>query len=218
MTIVAEPVDLRLLVEEQAGRKALAELLEAEPLDRVGLETLTGELEGRRLSVEVSEGVLPGIARVGINLPAVPLLGGCPVGHAEALEDGAGLAVEGNLSDALLQRRRMEVLCIDVVHEVGLLVELVVVEVLNADANLTALLDVELVCYEREVWVDELHKRAGDGLKLVARIIQDLDPANLALPAQRLLQGAVELSLCQERLIDSAVQKTSLELHHYDTQ
>ena len=103
MGTLSEPVDLGLLVEEQAGAETLTELLHAEPLEHVSLLALTRELHGRRLGMEVGEGVVPGLSGVSIDLPAVSLLGGSPVGDSEALEDGTGLSVEGNISHTLKQ-------------------------------------------------------------------------------------------------------------------
>ena len=134
VTLMADPVEGGLLVEEQTGAEALTPLLESEPLGDVSLDTLTAELVGSGLLMEVHEGVLPGSARVGINLPAVSLLGGGPVGHLETLEERAGLSVEGNISNSLEKGLRMEVLGVHVMHVVRLLVELVDVEVLDADA------------------------------------------------------------------------------------
>ena len=133
LVLVTEPVDGGLLVEEVSRAQALTPLLESEPLDNVGLNTLTAELVRSGLLVEVIEGVLPGSAGVRIHLPAASLLGGGPVGHSEALEESAGLSVEGNISNTLGKGTGMEVLSVHMVHVVRLLVELVHVEVLDAN-------------------------------------------------------------------------------------
>lgn len=78
-------------------------------------------------------GVLPGLAGVGIELPTVSLLGGGPVGNLEALEHGPGASVEGDLSDSLEEGVGVEVLGVDVELNVGLLVELIAIEVLNSN-------------------------------------------------------------------------------------
>ena len=108
----------------------------------------------------------------------------------------------------------MEVLRIDVIHEVWLLVELVHVEVLDTDADLAGLLDVELVRNEGEVGVHKLHERADDRLELVARVEKDLNPANLTLGADVVPDRAVDLPLVEDGNVDGTVQKTSLKLHH----
>ena len=84
--------------------------------------------------MEVHESVLPGGTGVGINLPAVPLFSGGPVGHLETLEERAGLSVESNISNSLKKGVGVEVLSVHMVHVVRLLVELVDVEVLDTDA------------------------------------------------------------------------------------
>jgi hypothetical protein len=63
----------------------------------------------------------------------VALLSRGPVGHLEALEEGARTAVELNLSHTLKQRVRVEILSEDVVLDVGLLVEFIAIEVLNTN-------------------------------------------------------------------------------------
>ena len=120
-------------------------------------------------------------------MPAVPLLSSTPVRDLEALEDSARLTIEGNISDTLLKGTRVEVLRVKMVHVVRLFVELVHVEVLNTDANFTGLLNVEPVGDESDVWVAELNEIADNGLELVARVEQNLDPTDLALRAQVML-------------------------------
>ena len=109
-------------------------MAKSEPLKRVGLLTLTSELLGSPLSLQVVHGVLPGLTRVGIEVPAVLVLVLGPVGHTEALEDGSGATVERNVSHTLEKSLGMEILGVDVVHDVGLLVELVAIDILNTQA------------------------------------------------------------------------------------
>ena len=78
-------------------------------------------------------GIFPSLSAVGIELPAVALLGGGPVGHSEALEEGAWLSVEADFADTLEETVWVEVLSEDVVLNVGLLVEFIAIEVLNSN-------------------------------------------------------------------------------------
>lgn len=141
VAVVSEHVALLLLpgelgnfVVEETVAIAAPEVLEADELEEVRLLTLTSELLGSPLSLEVVESVLPGLARVGIDIPSVHLLALGPVGDAEALEDSTGLSVHGDVSHTLEDGLRMEVLSVDVVHDVRLLVELVAIDILNAKA------------------------------------------------------------------------------------
>ena len=134
VTLLSSPAHLGNFVVEETVAKATEEVLEAEQLEQVRLLTVTSELGGGPLSLEVVEGVLPGLARVSIDIPTVHFLALSPVGHAEALEDGAGLSVEGHVSHTLENSLRVEVLRVDVVHHVGFLVELVAVDILNTEA------------------------------------------------------------------------------------
>lgn len=61
------------------------------------------------------------------------LLSGGPVGDLEALEEGAWLSEETNVADTLKEGLRVEVLSVDVVLNVGLLVEFIAIEVLDSN-------------------------------------------------------------------------------------
>ena len=61
------------------------------------------------------------------------LLSGGPVGNLEALEEGPGVPVEADVTDALKQGVWVEVLSEDVVLNVRLLVEFIAIEILNSN-------------------------------------------------------------------------------------
>jgi hypothetical protein len=63
----------------------------------------------------------------------VSLLSGGPVRNLETLKEGSGATVEVNFSDTLKEGFRVEVLSVDVVLDVGLLVEFIAIEVLNSN-------------------------------------------------------------------------------------
>lgn len=109
-------------------------MLESEPLDRVGFHSLSSELHGGPLGVQVGHCVVPHLSRVGIDFPAVSVLGGGPVGHSEALEEGSGSSEEVDISDSLEECVGVEVLSVHVELDVGFLVELVHIEVFNSDS------------------------------------------------------------------------------------
>jgi hypothetical protein len=64
----------------------------------------------------------------------VSLLSGGPVGDLEALEESSGSSIEGDVSDSFEEGVGVEVLGVDVELNVGLLVELIAIEVLNSNA------------------------------------------------------------------------------------
>jgi hypothetical protein len=129
------PSRLGLLVVEKSGRESLSELLVSEPLKGVRLLTrLTLELHGGPFGMEVVHGVVPGGSGVSIILPAVVLLSGSPVGDSETLEDSTGLSVESDITDTLEHGVGVEVLSVQVMHDIRFLVEFVAVYVLNAEA------------------------------------------------------------------------------------
>lgn len=84
--------------------------------------------------MEVSHGVVPGLSRVSIKLPAISLLCGGPVWDSETLVKCSWSSVETGVSDSLEKIFWMEVLSPNVVHDIWLLVEFLTVEVLNSDS------------------------------------------------------------------------------------
>ena len=61
------------------------------------------------------------------------LLSGGPVGDLEALEEGTGVSVEADVTDALKEGIGVEVLSEDVVLNIRLLVEFIAIEILNSN-------------------------------------------------------------------------------------
>ena len=134
MALVASPAHLRHFVVEHAGTVASKPVLSSEPLKRVGLLTFTSERYWGPFSLKIVHGVAPGLARVSIDVPTIHVLVLGPVGNAEALEDGPGSAIEGDITDTLKQGLWVEVLGIHVMHNIGLLVELVAIDILDAQS------------------------------------------------------------------------------------
>lgn len=61
------------------------------------------------------------------------LLSGGPVRDLEALEEGTGVSVEADVTDALKEGIGVEVLSEDVVLNIRLLVEFIAIEILNSN-------------------------------------------------------------------------------------
>lgn len=138
------------------------------------------------------------------------LLGGGPVWHFEALEDSPGLSVETDVSDALQESVWMEVLSVEVEHDVGLLVELIVIYVLDAKACFSGLFGVELVGQREQVGVRELHELRGVLLNASCGVVDELDPTGASLCSDVVLDGASNLALAEEGAVDELVQKGPL--------
>jgi hypothetical protein len=85
----------------------------------------------------------------------VLLLSGGPVGNLETLEEGAGLAVEADITNTLKESLGVEILGVDVVLDVGLLEEFLAIEVLNSNTGISRLFNVESVRHKSEVGVQE---------------------------------------------------------------
>lgn len=129
---LAPPAHLGDLIVEETILESTSPVFHAEPLKWVRLLTFTSKLLGSPFGLKIKHGVIPGLARVGINIPAVLVLVLGPVGHAEALEDSPGASVEGDVPDAFKKGVWVEVLGVHVMHDIGLLVELVAVYILDA--------------------------------------------------------------------------------------
>ena len=177
MTIVSKPVDLGLLVEEKSGAQTLSKVLQSEPFDGISLNTLTDELHGGGLSMEIVEGVLPCLSGVSINLPAASLLGGSPLRDFETLEESSGSSVELDLSNTFSQSIRVEILSINMVHVIGLLMELIHVEILDSDTNLAGLLNMESIGDKGNIRVEEPNNISDSGLNLVSRVEEHFNPS-----------------------------------------
>lgn len=113
----------------------MSEEFKAEKLKGVGtLAVLTTPRSRGPLGFHVVHGAFPSLSRVYIDIPAVLFLGSGPVRNGETLEESAWVSVESHITDTFKQSLGVEVLGVDMVHDVGLLVELVAVDILNAEA------------------------------------------------------------------------------------
>lgn len=133
VALVSEPQWLWHFVEEESGRVTLTELLETEPLEDVWLLSFTPEWHWSGLSVEIVHSIVPSLSGVGINLPAVSVLGLGPLWHLETFVENSGLSIELDLSHSLHEGLWVEVLSVNMPHEVWLLMELLAIEVLNTN-------------------------------------------------------------------------------------
>lgn len=163
VTTVSPPalgaVELWHLIVKETLSEAAAPLLESQPLQNVWFLSLTGKLGWGPLGLHVSHSIVPCGTGVGIHLPAVALLSSGPVWDLETLEHGAWLSVETDVTNTLEKGLWMEVLSVDVMHDIWLLVEFIAVDILNTHADFSCFLSVELVCHSKDVWVSELHCR-----------------------------------------------------------
>jgi len=132
MTLVASPGHLGGLVVEETGTESTGNrVLETEPLKGVRFLTLTSELLGSPFGLQVVHGVVPGLARVCIDIPAVLGLVLSPIWDTETLEDSSWATIERNISDTLKKSVWVEVLSVHVMHHIRFFVELVAIDVLD---------------------------------------------------------------------------------------
>jgi len=124
-------------------------------LQYVGLLALTRELGWSPLGVEIVHSVVPSLARVHIDFPAVGFFRGSPVRYLKALKHGTGLSVETDVTNTFKKCGGMEVLSVQMHHHIGFLVEFIVIDILNTHACFSGFFDVESVGNVEEVWVNE---------------------------------------------------------------
>jgi hypothetical protein len=134
VAVFSPPGWLWHFVVEKSVAVTVQDLLEAEPLERVWLLTVTSELSWGPLRSEVLHCALPSLARVGVVVSLTASLGSGPLGNSEALEDSSWTSVETHVADAFLESGWVEVLGIDVHQDVWLLVEFHCIEILHAHA------------------------------------------------------------------------------------
>jgi len=176
------PGGLGDFVEEETAGESLSVLFPTHPLEDVWLLTgLTDVLHGGPLGSQVVHGVVPSLTRISIEVPAVSLVGLSPVGDSETLEESSGVTVETDITDTLKHGVRVEMLGIEMVHNIGLLVEFVAVHILDAHANFTCFFHMESVGNKEEVRMNELHELGYNLLDLVARGEDELNPSLEAL-------------------------------------
>jgi hypothetical protein len=121
------------IIEETRSETA-SPLFETEPLQYVGLLALTRELGWSPLGVEIVHSVVPSLARVHIDFPAVGFFRGSPVRYLKALKHGTGLSVETDVTNTFKKCGGMEVLSVQMHHHIGFLVEFIVIDILNTHA------------------------------------------------------------------------------------
>ena len=103
MTTVSEPSWLGDLVIEETRAVTLAPLLKSEPVEDVWLHSLTSELHGSPLTVQIVHSILPRLARICIKLPTVLLFSCGPIGDLETLEKGTRSTIELHFTNTLKQ-------------------------------------------------------------------------------------------------------------------
>jgi len=200
------PSRLGLLVVEKSGRESLSELLVSEPLKGVRLLTrLTLELHGGPFGVEVVHGVVPGSSGVSIIFPAVMLLSGSPVGDSETLEDSTGLSVESDITDTLEHGVGVEVLSVQMHHDIRFLVEFVAVYVLNAEASITGFLDMETIGNKEEIRMNEFDGLRGKLFSSVTGREHKLNPALVSTVSNVVLNGSSDHALAEQATHDELV-------------
>lgn len=164
--------------------------------------------------MHIRHGVFPSLTGVSINFPAARFLGGCPVGDLEALEHGTGLSVETDISDTLEEGIGMEVLSVNVMHDVWLLVEFISIDVLNAQTCFSGLFDVELVGHSKDVGVAELDSIGNVLFNTSAGVENELDPALTTLVSDVVLEGSSYLPFAEVSSVNELIDQRFLHSWH----
>lgn len=155
--------------------------------------------------MEIMEGILPSLSGISINLPATSFISGGPFRYFETLEEGSMPSVESDVSYALRQCFGVEVLSINMVHIEWLFVELVDVEIFNSNTNFACLLNMESVGDKSKIRMYEPQHITNSSLNFVSGIEDHFDPSNLSLVSKSMFQRPANLSLVENRDIDSSI-------------
>lgn len=199
------PGGLGLFVVEKTGSETLAPLLLTEMLEEIRFLAFSSELSRSPFGMEIVHGVVPSLARVSIEVPAVLLFSGSPVRDSESLEQGTGLTVESNITDTLEESGGMEVLSIKMMHNIWFLVELLVVDVLHTHANFSGFLYVETIGNKEEIRMNEFH-RVGNGLfNPVAGVEYELNPSLVTSLPDVVLNWSANHAFTEQRSMDQFV-------------
>lgn len=77
--------------------------------------------------------VFPSSSGVSINFPTVSLLSSSPIGNLEALEESSRSSVEVHISNSFEKGLRMEILSVNVILNVGFLMEFIHIEIFDSN-------------------------------------------------------------------------------------
>jgi len=138
MTSISPPgfytCQLRNFIVKETASKTATELFKTEPLKNVWLLTISCKLLRSPFRMHIVHCVIPSSARVLINFPAVLFIWGCPIWYFETFKQCTRLSVETNITYTFKKCCWMEVLSINMEHDVRLLVEFIVVDILNTQS------------------------------------------------------------------------------------
>jgi len=207
VTTMSVPSRLGLLVVEKSSRESFSELLISEPLEGVRFLTrLTLELHGGPFGVEVVHGVVPGSSGIGIIFPTIVLLSGSPVGDFETLEESTGLSVESDITDTLKHGVGVEVLCVQMHHDIRFLVEFVAVYVLNAEASISGFLHMETIGNKEEIRMNQFNGLGHKLFRPVAGREHKLNPALVSTVSNVVLNGSTDHAFSKHPTHDELVK------------
>lgn len=206
VTTVSVPSRLWLLVVEKSGGESFSELLVSEPLERVRLlTTFSLELHRSPFGVEVVHSVVPGSSGIGIIFPPILLLSGSPVRDFETLEECAGLSVESDITDTLKHGVGVEILSVQMVHDIRFLVEFVAVYVLNTEASISGFLDMETIGNKEEIRMNQFDGFRSELFNPVAGGENELDPALISSVSNVVLKGSTDHTFSKQATHDELV-------------
>lgn len=99
----------------------------------------------------------------------------------------------------------MEVLSINMIHEIWLLMELLHVEIFNSKSIFSGFFDMESVCNESNVWVQESHDVRHGLLSLGSWVEDKLDPSSSSSGSDVVFNWSADFSLSHESSADHSV-------------
>ena len=133
MTIVSMPLNIWNFIIEKSWWQSFSKLFKSEPLDNVWLLSLSEEWHWSTFIIEISHSIIPSLSWVSIYLPSMSFFSGCPVWNSESLENSSWSSVEWCISNSFQKSFWMEILCIDVEHEVWFFMEFLNIKVFDSN-------------------------------------------------------------------------------------
>lgn len=128
------PLNIWNFIIEKSWRQSFSELFKSKPLNDVWLLSLSKEWHWSTFVIEISHCIIPSLSWVGIYLPSMSFFSCCPVWNSESFEDCSWSSVEWCISYSFQKSFWMEILCVNVEHEVWFFVEFLKVKIFNSNA------------------------------------------------------------------------------------
>jgi len=122
------------------------------------------------------------------------LLSSGPLRYLESLIKSSCSSIEVDISYSLEKGVGVEVLSINMEHEVRLLMEFLTIKVLNSNTNFSTFFNVESIGNVTNIWVDESHDVRYLHLQVASWVEKDFQPSLSWHGSEIISEGSANLS------------------------